>query len=45
MRARIPKENYRKGEQGEPSDHFIKIWEEVWDDELEKRHKENFSGK
>ena len=45
MRARIPKESGRRFEKREPSYHFIEIWEEIWDDGLEKRHKKNLSRK
>ena len=42
MKARVPRENSGRFEKGEPSDHFIEIWEEIWDGELERRHKMNF---
>ena len=42
MRARTPRGNRRRSERGEPSHHFIEIWEEVWDDDLKRAHRRNF---
>ena len=41
MRARMVIGNCSKGDEG-PSDLFVEVWWEMWEDDLEKEHRRNF---
>ena len=38
-RARMLRGNYRRGDEG-PSDLFVDVWQEIWEDDLEKTQEE-----
>ena len=41
MRIRAVRGDYRRGDEG-PLDLFADVWQEIWEDDLEKEHKKNF---
>ena len=43
MKARIPRRNYRNRDEG-PLDRFADVWQEIWEDDLEKEHRRKFYG-
>ena len=43
-KARIVKGNCRRGDEG-PSNLFVDVWHEIWEDDLEKAHKKKFYSK
>ena len=41
MWARAPRGNYRKRDEG-PSNQSAEVWQEIWEDDLRKKHRRNF---